>query len=370
MTKSLGTHMVDRRQFIKTAGAAGVAGMAGVSGCMGGGSGTTVSILTWTGYDDVNDQVEETLGDVTLDVSIADGSANMFSTVNAGGGEEYDIVIPNNEYVPRFIEADLAAPVDMDVVSNFDTLYPTFQSAAEGQFADGGDVYGLPVQFGWYAYGYDTSVLPEDHEHSYDVLFSEEYEGVDLTGGITLYDGYYKSIMAAGLALGYTDAFEGDTVSFTDEQLTSIEETLIDFKPNLLGFVHDEETLTQDYQNGNVVVSYANRSTHVGIMNEVENVAFSQPAEEELTWFEGAVVTAGSSNKEAAFRVLNEYLDPEIGAALSETRNIMNTSQAAMDTIETPSLQIEPGVLEGMIPFKPAEQDAAWIEMFERVKNA
>jgi spermidine/putrescine transport system substrate-binding protein len=176
--------------------------------------------------------------------------------------------------------------------------------------------------------------------------------------------------MAAGLALGYTDAFEGDTVSFTDEQLTSIEETLIDFKPNLLGFVHDEETLTQDYQNGNVVVSYANRSTHVGIMNDVENVAFSQPAEEELTWFEGAVVTAGSSNKEAAFRVLNEYLDPDIGAALSETRNIMNTSQAAMDTIETPSLQIEPGVLEGMIPFKPAEQDAVWIEMFERVKNA
>jgi spermidine/putrescine-binding protein len=197
--------MVDRRQFIKTAGAAGVAGMAGVSGCMGGGSGTTVSILTWTGYDDVNDQVEETLGDVTLDVSIADGSANMFSTVNAGGGEEYDIVIPNNEYVPRFIEADLAAPVDTDVVTNYDALYPTFQSAAEGQFADGGDVYGLPVQFGWYAYGYDTSVLPEDHEHSYDVLFSEEYEGVDLTGGITLYDGYYKSIMAAGLALGYTE---------------------------------------------------------------------------------------------------------------------------------------------------------------------
>ena len=362
--------MVDRRQFIKTAGAAGVAGMAGVSGCMGGGSGTTVSILTWTGYDDVNDQVEETLDDVTLDVSIADGSANMFSTVNAGGGEEYDIVIPNNEYVPRFIEADLAAPVDTDIVTNYDALYPTFQSAAEGQFADGGDVYGLPVQFGWYAYGYDTSVLPEDHEHSYDVLFSEEYEGVDLTGSIALYDGYYKSIMAAGLALGYTDAFEGDTVSFTDEQLTTIEETLTEFKPNLLGFVHDEETLTQDYQNGNVAVSYANRSTHVGIMNEVESVAFSQPAEEELTWFEGAVVTAGSSNKEAAFRVLNEYLDSDIGAALSETRNIMNTSQAAMDTIEAPSLQIDPGVLEGMIPFKPAEQDEVWIEMFERVKNA
>ena len=362
--------MVDRRQFIKTAGAAGVAGMAGVSGCMGGGSGTTVSILTWTGYDDVNDQVEETLDDVTLDVSIADGSANMFSTVNAGGGEEYDIVIPNNEYVPRFIEADLAAPVDTDVVTNYDTLYPTFQSAAEGQFADGGDVYGLPVQFGWYAYGYDTSVLPEDHEHSYDVLFSEEYEGVDLTGGITLYDGYYKSIMAAGLALGYTDAFEGDTVSFTDDQLTSIEETLIEFKPNLLGFVHDEETLTQDYQNGNIAVSFANRSTHVGIMNDVESVEFSQPAEEELTWFEGAVVTSGSSNKEAAFRVLNEYISPETGAALSENRNIMNASQDAMDNIEAEALQIEPGVLDGMIPFKPADQDEAWIEMFERVKNS
>jgi spermidine/putrescine transport system substrate-binding protein len=41
-----------------------------------------------------------------------------------------------------------------------------------------------------------------------------------------------------------------------------------------------------------------------------------------------------------------------------------------MDNIEKEALQIEPGVLEGMIPFKPAEKDDAWIEMFERVKNA
>ena len=362
--------MEDRRQFIKAAGAAGVTGLAGLSGCMGGSSGTTVSILTWTGYDAVNDQIEEALDDIELEISIADGSANMFSTVNAGGGEQYDIVIPNNEYVPRFIDANLAAPVDMDILTNFDALYPTFQDAAETQFASNGDVYGLPVQFGWYAYGYDSSVLPEDHEHSYDVLFSEEYEGADLTGGITLYDGYYKVIMATGLALGYTEAFEGDTVSFTDEQLTTIEETLTDFKPNLLGFVHDEETLTQDYQNGNIVASFANRSTHVGIMNDVESVRFSQPAEEELTWFEGAIVTAGSSNKEASFRVLNEYISPETGAALSENRNIMNTSQDAMDNIDSEALQIEPGVLDGMIPFKPAEQDEKWIEMFERIKNA
>lgn len=362
--------MVDRRQFIKAAGAAGVTGMTGLSGCMGGGGATTVSILTWTGFDSVNDQIEDKLDDVEIEITPADGSANMFSTVNAGGGEEYDIVIPNNEYVPQFIEADLAAPMDMDVITNFDSLYGTFQSAAEGQFSDGSDVYGLPIQFGWYAYGYDSSVLPEDHDHSYEVLFSEEYEGADLAGGITLYDGYFKSIMAAGLALGYTEAFEGDTVSFTDEQLTTIEETMIDFKPNLLGFVHDEETLTQDYQNGNVVASYANRSTHVGIMNEVDDVEFSEPRENELTWFEGAVVTAGSSNKEAAFQVLNEYIDANTGADLSEERNILNTSQAAMDNIDAPDLQIEPDVLEGMIPFKPAERDDEWIEMFERIKNA
>jgi len=362
--------MVDRRKFIKAAGATGVAGVAGLSGCMGGSGSTTVSVLTWTGYDAVSDQIEETLGDVELDISVAEGSANMFSTVNAGGGEQFDIVIPNNEFVPRFIDAELAAPMDMDVLTNFDSMYGTFQNAAETQFADGGDVYGLPVQFGWYAYGYDSSVLPSDHEQSYEVLFSEEYEGVDLSGSIALYDGYYKTIMATGLALGYTDAFEGDTVSFTDEQLTTIEETLIDFKPNLLGFVHDEETLTQDYQNGNVAVSFANRSTHVGIMNDYDPLEYAQPAEEELTWFEGAVVTAGSSNKEAAFRVLNEFIAPETGAALSENRNIMNTSQDAMGNIDAPTLQIDPEVLEGMIPFKPAEQNEAWIEMFQRVKNA
>lgn len=362
--------MVDRRQFIKTAGAAGVTGMAGLSGCIGDDGTTTVNILTWTGFGDVTDQVEDNLGDVELDISVADGSAAMFSTVNANQGEEFDIVVPNNEFVPQFIDADLAAPMDMDVITNFDSLYDRFQSAAEGQFGDGGETYGLPIQFGWYAYGYDSSVLPEDHDHSYEVLISEEYEGVDLSNSITLFDGYHKTTMVIGLALGYTEAFEGDEITFTDEQLESIEETLIDFKPNLLGFNHDEESLTQDYQNGNVAVSYANRSTHIGIMDSVDTLEFAEPSEGELTWFEGAVVTSGSSNKEAAFRVLNEYIDPDTGAALSEGRNIMNTSQAAMDNIDAPALQIDPDVLEGMIPFKVASDDDQWVEMFERVKNA
>ena len=87
--------MVHRRQYIKAVGATGVTGMAGLSGCLGGGGGTTVSILTWSGYDAVNDQIEESLDGVELDVSVADGSANMFSTANAGGGEQYDVVIPN-----------------------------------------------------------------------------------------------------------------------------------------------------------------------------------------------------------------------------------------------------------------------------------
>ena len=86
----------------------------------------------------------------------------MFSQWNSGQDEQLDIAVPNNNLVPRFMDADLVAPMPEDVVDNFDSLYDKFQQFVDEQFTADGDSYGVPIRFGWYGYASRVDVF-RDH---------------------------------------------------------------------------------------------------------------------------------------------------------------------------------------------------------------
>lgn len=368
--------MASRRKFIRASGVAGATGLTGLAGCAGvlGGGSTTVSILTWTGYGDVQDAIESELDGISLDISVTNGSANMFSTMNSGGASEYDIVVPNNEYVPRMMDAGVAAPLDRDIVTNYENLFPRFQDAAESQYSADGEVYGLPLRFGWYTYGFDSEVLPEDHTQSFDALFGEEYEGTDLSGMVSMYDGYYKSMMVTALHLGYRDAFEGGEITLSEEQRSEVESTLTEQKSYVQGYTTDSQALTQSFRQDNAAVAYTNRTTILNVQdNGVDSIRVADPEQPELNWFEGAVVSAESSNQDAAWEVLNQYISPDIGAQFAEARLIPSCCEAAQENISGEyenRLVIDPSRLEGMIPFKPAANNDAWVEAWQRVQSS
>ncbi|WP_239685475.1 PotD/PotF family extracellular solute-binding protein [Halolamina pelagica] len=155
--------------------------MTGTAGCLGsitGGGSQTINILTWEEYadPDIKSRIEDELG-VTLEITKSTSSSKMFSSWNSGQHEQYDIAIPNNNYVPKMMDADLAAPVNEDVMTNTGDIYEVFKGFQDSQFSSGGDVYGVPIRFGWYGYSYDSREISEDHEQSYDMLFDEEYSG-------------------------------------------------------------------------------------------------------------------------------------------------------------------------------------------------
>ena len=157
---------IDRRTYLAGAGSAGIAVTAGCLGgeddpgnqsddtgnqSDGGDDGeTTINIITWNDFtrDPVVESVEENLG-INLEVTSSDSSTGMFTQWNQGGDEQYDIAVPNNNLVPRFLAADLIEPVDMDVVDNYADIYEKFRSFVDQQFTEGGDAYGVPIRWGW-----------------------------------------------------------------------------------------------------------------------------------------------------------------------------------------------------------------------------
>lgn len=363
-----------RRQFLKATGAAGAVGMTGLSASAAAAQ-TTLNVLTWEEYgdSDLKGPIEDKL-DVRLNITKSTSSAKMFSSWNAGQYQQYDIAIPNNNYVPKMMNADLLAPVNEDVVTNWDSIYDTFQGFADTQFTSDGNTYGVPVRFGWYGYGYDTRNVP-DHEPSYKIMFEEDYVDADLDGKIIMYDNHFKTMGATALYLGYQDAFEGDRIQLSEDQLQEVKQTLIDQKPRLQGYIAADPTYIKNFRQGNFWVGHSGRNEHVEMWHNGDDwPEFVAPTEGSLAWFESAVVSKASQNKELSWKVVNEYISPENGAQLGKVGYSPSVNPKTSEHLSEEENElfgrIDPAKLEDFIPFKAVENEEAWITAWEDVKTA
>lgn len=368
-----------RRTFLKAAGASGAAALTGLAGCIGGSGGgsggtPTINIITWEEYTDIARDIEDRL-DVKIDIKKSTSSSEMFSTWNSGADEQYDIAIPNNNYVPKMMDAGLVDSVPKDTVSNYGDVYDQFKTFADNQFTDGGEMYGVPIRFGWYGYSYDSRAIPEDHEQSYDLLFEGQYKDTDLSGDIIMYDDHFKAISAAALYLGYRDAFEGERVTLSSDQLDKIKQTMIEQKDLLQGYIAADPTYIQSFQQGNFTVGQSGRNEIVEMWtNGTDWPRMAAPKEGSLAWFEAAVVSKKSENKEKAWQVINEYIAPELGANLAKAGYSPSCNPKTQENLSKEENEmygsIAPSKLEEFIPFKAVDDDEAWQNVWNDIKAA
>ena len=366
------TTSIDRRSYLASIGAAGTVATAGCLGSIGGGS-TTINIITWEEFEAMQENIEDTL-DVKLDITTSTSSSEMFSQWNAGQDEQYDIAVPNNNYVPLMLDADLVAPVDESMVDNWDSMYDKFHEFADNQFNVDGNYYGVPIRFGWYGYGYDTREVP-DHEASYSILFEEDYVDADLDGNLIMYDDHFKTIGATALYLGFDDAFQGERVDLSEDQLEECKQTLIEQKDRLQGYIASDPTYIKSFRQGDFLVGHSGRNEIVEMWDEGNDWPdYAAPNEGALAWFESAVVSKKSDNQEAAWEVINEFIASENGAELAKAGFSPScnpeTQQQLSDEQNEMFGAIEPSRLDDMIPFKAMENEDAWQSAWEEVKSA
>ena len=364
---------VSRRAYLAGAGAAGVAATAGCLGGSGGGT-PTINIITWEEFTELKGPIEETL-DVQLDITTSTSSSEMFTGWNSGQDEQFDIAVPNNNFVPKMMDADLVAPVNEDAVSNWDALYEKFHTFADNQFTRDGNHYGVPIRFGWYGYGYDTREVPE-HDPSYKLLFEDDYVDADLDGQIIMYDDYFKTLGAAALYLGYRDAFEGSRVTLSESQIEEVKQTLIDQKSRLQGYIASDPTFIKSFRQGDFLAGHSGRNEIVEMWSNGDDwPGYAAPKEGSLAWFESAVVSKQSENKEMAWQVIDEFISAENGAALAEAGFSPSCNPATQENLTDEQNDlfgaIDPSRLDAFIPFKAIDdKESQWQSAWEEVKAA
>ena len=381
-----GGRRIDRRTYLAGAGAAGFAATAGCVGGNGNGGGdgeTTINIITWNDFaqDPVVESVEENLG-INLEVTTSTSSTEMFTRWNQGGDEQFDIAVPNNNLVSRFLAADLIEPVDTDIVDNYGSIYEKFRSFVDQQFTEGGDAYGVPIRWGWYGYAYDTEAVP-DHDPSYNIMFEDDYVDVDLDGEIVMYDEAAKSMPVAALYLAeerddpsYREALtENETMTFSEEQIGEMRDLLIDQKPRLEGYISSDTTYIQEFQQGNFLVGHSGRNEIVRLQETqgVENVEFVVPQEGAMAWYETAVVSSASDNVDTAWEVVNEYISPGTGAELARNGKSPSCNPNVAEELSEEEQELygsfDPERIEQFIPFKDIDPEvqetynSAWEEV-------
>ncbi|WP_435119443.1 ABC transporter substrate-binding protein [Halolamina sp. C58] len=360
---------VDRRTYLAAAGAAGLTATAGCIGPFGGsGGGGPLNIIVWNDYTEVQDQLEERVGR-TINMTAMTSSTKMFSKWNAGGADQFDMALPNNNLVNKFYQADLLQSINTDGISNWGDMYGSFQDLANQQFQYDGSMYGVPIRFGWYGISYDKEQVSESGRKTTETLWNDEYEGK-----IAVYDNHFKALGMAALHLGFQDAFEGDTVSLSDSQLEECKQALIDQKPLLFGYLAGNPSWVKAYQQENVYAGWSGRNEIVQLQQDGVSRAGTTVAEEGgLAWYEAAIISQQSENKEAVQDLINAMLDPEIGAQLAEAGGAPTTNPGIEEHLteeQQNMFMVDPSRMESLIPFKPMEDEQAWISAWEEVKDA
>lgn len=359
-----------RRQFIKAAGAAGTVGIAGISGCLStlGGTGTpTIRILGWASFENVQDKIEQNV-DAEVEITGETSTEPMFTKWNSGQNDQYDVTMPNNNYMPKFIDAGLVAPLQKDIVTNWDDIYPRYQELAAEQAGRDGEIYGVPQRFGWDSYAYDTREVPE-HEETVSMLFDGEYEG-----RVGMFTQHTKAMAHTALSLGYQEAFEGRKISLSEDQIETVKQKLIEQKSLVQAYYAAPDQIKSLFTDGSVLVGNSYRFVMAQLQMEGHDWAqMAAPKEGAMTWFEAAVVSAESDNKEAAWEVVNAIIDPEVVGEWLAGVGIASTNSTTADSLEGDKgqyIDIEPERVENMIPYKEIENEEAWVSAWEEVRSS
>lgn len=359
-----------RRRFLKAAGMGGAVGLTGVSGCLGGaGGGTpTINILAWASFEEVQDKIEENV-DANIEITGSTSAQEMFSQWNAGQNEDFDITMPNNNWVPKFINADLVAPLQKDHVTHWDEVFTTYQELTRQQAGSDGEIYGVPQRFGWDSYAYDTRDVPADHEENLDLLFNGEY-----AGNVHMFDVFVKSMAHAALYLGYRDALEGDQFTLSESQIQEVRDTLIEQKTDVSSYIGAPPDVKKSLSEGDSSLGLSWRFVVAQLRRDGNDWAqIAVPGQGAMTWFEVAVVSSESENKATAWEVVDTFINPEVIGEWLAGVGIASTNKNVADALEGDKgaiIDIEPSRVENMVAYKTVQNEEAWIQAWEEVKAA
>lgn len=274
---------------------------------------------------------ETTLGDFTdatgIDVQMdlyADNDELFAKLKNGNPG--YDVIVPSNDYVERFIVADMLEPLDHSKIPNIANIEKRFME----ELFDPGRKFSLPYMWGTIGIGYRKSAVNGVPDSWSYLLTSDEYAG------------RIAVLSDAPHVFGMALKLMGKSLNdWSQENIDAAEAMLIKQKPNITAFAPDNGQDLLLSGEVDLVMEWSGDIQQV--IGEDDDLAYVIPKEGGNLWEDTLCIPKGAPDPEGAHAFINYLLDAEAGAKIAEFIQF-GTPNAAAKALTDPSYRDNPTI--------------------------
>jgi spermidine/putrescine transport system substrate-binding protein len=258
----------------------------------------TLNLLVWEGYADPSFvKAFEDQYHCKVSASYMGTSDELVAKLRGGSSGNYDVISPSSDVATTIATAGLAAPLDLAKIATYSQLSPQLTSLL--LVKTNGNTYGVPFMWGPNPLLYDTTAFPKAPD-SWSAMWDPK-----LRGKISVWDDLSTVYMAAQV-LGY-DNPPSQLYNLSDEQLEAVKKKLLELKPNIRKIWSTGGELTNLFQNHEVIAAMGWPLMTNQLKKDKFPIGEIIPKENTTGWIDHLMITAGSENKELAYKFL-EYM--------------------------------------------------------------
>jgi putative spermidine/putrescine transport system substrate-binding protein/spermidine/putrescine transport system substrate-binding protein len=263
----------------------------------------TLNLLVWEGYADPSFvHTFEEQNHCKISASYMGSSDELVAKLRGGSAGNYDVISPSSDVATMISKAGLAAPLDLARIPSYGQLTPKLTSLP--LVKSEGVTFGVPFMWGPNPLLYDTTAFPQTPD-TWKVLWDPRYRGK-----ISVWDDL-STVYLAAQVLGYDKPDPDQIYNLSDEQLEAVKKKLLELKPNVRKMWSTGGELTNLFQNHEVIAGMG----WPLMTNQLRKLNFpigeTIPKENTTGWIDHLMITAGSDNKELAYKFLEFMIQAE-----------------------------------------------------------
>lgn len=267
----------------------------------GGANEEVVNVYNWGEYidADVLAQFEEETGiSVVYDTFVT--NEDLYVKMS-NDSSQFDVVIPSDYMIDRFIKEDLVQPLDLSKIPNQAKIDTTF---FQDMTFDAEGKYSVPYMWGTLGIVYNKNNVKEEPT-SWDVLWDPQYEG-----RIIMMDSVRDTLGASLVREGFS------MNSRNIDELEQAKQSLIDQKPLVYAYRLDETKDMMVAEEADLAIMYSG-DAYVAIQ-ENENLGYAIPQEGSNLWIDAMVIPKEAKNVENAHKFIDFMTRPDVAAKNAE----------------------------------------------------
>lgn len=245
-----------------------------------------ITLLTWETYHDRAwlDAYQNEAGVQVESVTIGSGD-ELFAKVQSGTVKP-DIMVFDCSLIPRFVNANLIAPVVADRLKNTGIITPGLDWKKNNTYNE--ELYAVPYNWGTQPLMYNADVITTAPD-SWAALWDPTFKGK-----VVLFDAADVTIPMVALYVGAPDPY-----NLSDEEFDKVRQALQDLRPQIRTIAKGFDDAVNIFAAGDGVIGYCQNISEVTQLNKSgKNFAYSLPKEGTPQWQDNALISPSGQRQE------------------------------------------------------------------------